>query len=156
MNEFDRRKDPKPRPTLEQVMRSMEEVANVHYGKEISANILSVFNTLPTGDKRTFLRRGYAALKREEILLRKNGLQDVVIDDETRIDMRSVAEERKTISELNYQEQASFKSWIYQAMFAILLFFIMVAFVISSLSSNRAEEASLLRHISTVFQLLFP
>ena len=154
MNSIERRKENPNRLTITQILDNMEGVAELHYDGDMETNILSVFNTLSINDRRTFIRRAFKLLRKDEEMLLKKGLEEVVVDD-THIDRRSVDEERKLIGKENYKDQTVFKNWFYGIILGGMILFLLIATFISLSSATRAEDASLLKHTLDILELVF-
>lgn len=153
---IDRRRKELPRLTVSQVVDKMQHVADVDYKGDLQNNILPIFNEMPPGDKRTYLRKSLLLHWEKQIELANNGMQDVVIDKDkdTRIDPSSVAAERKQISDFNYHEQVKLKSWLIKAFFLGSLMLI-VAFTVTSVLVGTFDISKTAGQIETIIEILF-
>ena len=101
----ERRRDPKPRLTITQILDQMQRVADEEYGGDLQNNVLAIFTKLAAGDKKTLLRKGLLLIWEQQVELAKASMQDIVIDQETRIDQVAVVEERKKIEEVTQKSR---------------------------------------------------
>lgn len=150
----ERRKETKSRMSISQILDFMQKTADDNFNGDLQNNMLAIFNQLQLGDKKTFLRKSLMLHWEHQIELAKGGLQDVVIDEKLTIDRTSVDMERKTISEVNYAEQAKMKSWFIKTMFIIgvLLFIAIVVFTYYTGSVNEHSK-DILEYLKDLFEL---
>ena len=78
----ERRKDPKQRLTITQILDLMQRNADEQYNGDLPNNALAIFNQLSTGDKKTYLRKSLLLLWEEQITLAQSGMMDIKIDQE--------------------------------------------------------------------------
>lgn len=152
---MERRKDPKQRMTITQILDFMQNTADEQYQGDLQNNSLAIFNLLAPGDKKTFLRKSLMLQWEHQIDLAKGGLQDVIIDQELVIDRSSVNLERKSIESLNYAEQVKLKTWLWKVIFLIaLLCFIGVVFLTYAMDGAEANHGEILKYLKDLFSLL--
>ena len=143
------------RKTLGEILEHMDTISDIHYDNQLEPNILEIFMTLSEGDRKTFLRKAHRSLVQYQLGLKDSGLDEVVIDDETRIDRKSIDDERKIIAEPNYEEQRRFKNWGYRIIFLVMLFFLFGSFFVSMFSATRQEDVTMLQWVMELLKMLF-
>lgn len=151
----ERRKESKNRMSIAQILDFMQKTADEDYHGDLQNNMLPIFNQLSLGDKKTFLRKSLMLHWENQIDLAKGGLQDVVVDETLTIDRASVDMERKSIQDLNYEEQVKLKSWLYKVIFTIctLLFIVIVGFTYYA-GGPDASPDKILGYLKDLFELL--
>lgn len=151
----ERRRGPKPRPSIGQIMDGIQREADDMYHGEVGNNILSLFNRLPTDDKRTFLRSALVHLWKDQIQKEIDGRQDVCLDEEILINRDQVDWELKDIHEKNYQEQAHLKMWFTKVFFTFAVLLFVGVIVVTYMVDGSSETTGLaLKHFERVLKLL--
>ena len=152
----ERRKDPKQWLTITQILDLMQRNADEQYNGDLPNNALAIFNQLNTGDKKTYLRKSLLLLWEEQITLAQSGMMDIKIDQETVIDPIAVQKEKKSIEELNIEEQIKLKTWMHKFIFTIgilcFIAFIGITFVVGGDSKS---PSTILEHLNNILKLLF-
>lgn len=152
---IERRKDPKPRLTITQVLDLLQETADTEYAGDLQNNILAAFNKLPVNDKKTFLRKSLMLLWEHQVETAKASMQDIVIDQETRIDQAAVVEERKSIESVNAEEQLKLKTWFHKVLFILGIVGFIVVVVGSLTIGGGASVSDMLKDLQKIVELLF-
>lgn len=119
-----------PRKTISQILDEMQAQADEQHSGDLPTYALAIFNTLPKGDQRTFLRKSITLHWRDQIERAQASMTDIVVDD-IRIDPISVEKERIDIEELNRVELIKMKTWLNKVIFiAGLGSFVIFIFVV--------------------------
>jgi len=151
-----RRKDPKQRLTITQILDLMQSRADEQYNGDLPNNALTIFNQLNTGDKKTYLRKSLLLLWEEQISLAQSGMMDIKIDQEMVIDPVAVQKEKKSIEELNIEEQIKLKTWMHKFIFTVgILCFIAFIGITFALGGDKKDPGAILEHLNTILKLLF-
>lgn len=134
-NPKDRRTVKKARLTINQILESMENQADNDFNGDLPSNILGIFNTLSTDDKRTFLRRSLEALWEKRITYAQDGLQEIVLagditadpkqpgvirKEEVRISPVEVRSERRSIESTSPEEQKRLRQWALKLLLVVM------------------------------------
>ena len=152
----ERRRDPKPRLTITQILDQMQRVADEEYGGDLQNNVLAIFTKLAAGDKKTLLRKGLLLIWEQQVELAKASMQDIVIDQETRIDQVAVVEERKKIEEVNAEEQIKLKTWIHKVGFVVsILLYVGIIGGTLAIGGTGVSVTDMIKDLQKVFELLF-
>lgn len=152
---IERRKDPKPRLTLTQILDQMQQVADSEYGGDLQNNALPVFTKLATNDKKTLLRKSLLLIWEHQVEMAKASMQDIVIDQETRIDQEAVVAERKKIEDVNAEEQIKLKTWFHKVVFIVgVLLFIAVVAGSLMVGGSGVSVTDMLKDLQKIFELL--
>lgn len=136
----ERRATRKPRLTINQILETMQNHADDNYNGNLQDNILTIYNTLSTDDKRTYLRKSYEALLDKQLAYAQEGLHEIVIAGETsgngtpektevRISPVEVRSERDSITASTPEEQKRLRQWVLKLMLVVMfLMFISIIF----------------------------
>lgn len=152
---IERRKDPKPRLTITQILDQMQQVADNEYGGDLQNNVLVVFTKLAVNDKKTLLRKGLLLIWEHQVEMAKASMQDIVIDQETCIDQVAVVEERKNIDAVNAEEQIKLKTWFHKVVFVVgIVLFIGVVGGSLMVGGNGVSVSEMLKDAQKIFELL--
>lgn len=152
---IERRKDPKPRLTITQILDQMQQVADNEYGGDLQNNVLPVFTKLAANDKKTLLRKSLLLIWEHQVEMAKASMQDIVIDQETRIDQVAVVEERKNIDAVNAEEQIKLKTWFHKVVFIVgVLLFIAVVAGSLMVGGSGVSVGDMLKDAQKIFELL--
>ena len=152
---IERRKDPKPRLTITQILDQMQQVADNEYGGDLQNNVLPVFTKLAANDKKTLLRKSLLLIWEHQVEMAKASMQDIVIDQETRIDQAAVVEERKNIDAVNAEEQIKLKTWFHKVVFVLgVLLFIGVVGGTLLVGGTGVSVNDMLKDLQKVVELL--
>lgn len=152
---IERRKDPKPRLTITQILDQMQQVADNEYGGDLQNNVLVVFTKLAVNDKKTLLRKGLLLIWEHQVEMAKASMQDIVIDQETCIDQVAVVEERKNIDAVNAEEQIKLKTWFHKVVFVVgVLLFIAVVAGSLMVGWSGVSVGDMLKDAQKIFELL--
>lgn len=153
---IDRRRTPKPRLTINQILDYMQAIADDELGGNVQDHVLLIFSRLSPDDRKTYLRKTLRMLWEKQIEQAKAGESEVILDEELRINPDSVNEERKNIESKSYQEQAKLKMWFTKVFLgaAILIFGGLIGMSYYMDGSN-ANAEPLMRQIDKVTRLLF-
>jgi len=147
----DRRKA--PRLTITEILDLMQKKADLEFQGNLQDNILHIFNTLNMGDKRTYLRKSLMMLWEEQIKLAECGMQDVVVDQDTRINPVTVEMERLSLMADDRYAQQKLKVWMYQILFILGISGIMLLVVITLFLSADFGEVSFLGSVKQLWLL---
>lgn len=151
----ERRKDPKPRLTITQILDQMQQVADNEYGGDLQNNVLAVFTKLTAGDKKTLLRKSLLLIWEHQVEIAKASMQDIVIDQETRIDQAAVVEERKNIDAVNAEEQIKLKTWFHKVVFVLgVVLFIGVVGGTLVVGGTGVSVTDILKDLQKIVELL--
>lgn len=151
----ERRKDPKPRLTITQILDQMQQVADNEYGGDLQNNVLTVFTKLAAGDKKTLLRKSLLLIWEHQVEIAKASMQDIVIDQETRIDQAAVVEERKNIDAVNAEEQIKLKTWFHKVVFVLgVVLFIGVVGGTLVVGGTGVSVTDMLKDLQKIVELL--
>lgn len=142
--------------SISQILEFMQNTADEEYLGDLQNNMLAIFNQLSLGDKKTFLRKSLMLHWEQQIDLAKGGMQDVVVDKELTIDRTSVDLERKSIKDLNYEEQIKLKSWFMKVTFLVgtALFIAIIAFTYYTGGADPENAKGVLGYLKDLFELL--
>lgn len=152
---IERRKDPRPRLTITQILDQMQQVADNEYGGDLQNNVLPVFTKLAANDKKTLLRKSLLLIWEHQVEMAKASMQDIVIDQETRIDQVAVVEERKNIDAVNAEEQIKLKTWFHKVVFIVgVLLFIAVVAGSLMVGGSGVSVGDMLKDAQKIFELL--
>lgn len=152
---IERRKDPKPRLTITQILDQMQQVADNEYGGDLQNNVLPVFTKLAANDKKTLLRKSLLLIWEHQVEMAKASMQDIVIDQETRIDQVAVVEERKNIDAVNAEEQIKLKTWFHKVLFVLgVLLFIGVVAGTLMVGGSGVSVTDMLKDLQKIVELL--
>lgn len=152
----ERRREPRSRLTITQVLDLMQKKADELYEGELQNQALEVFEALSEGDRKTFLRKSLLLHWENQIELAKVGMQDIVIDQDTCIDPVAVEKERKSIEEINVEEQLRLKTWMHKAFFVIGVVCFAIVIGISTIAGNDTGTSSteVIKQLNAVIELL--
>lgn len=152
----ERRREPRSRLTITQVLDLMQKKADELYEGELQNQALEVFEALSEGDRKTFLRKSLLLHWENQIELAKVGMQDIVIDQDTCIDPVAVEKERKSIEEINVEEQLRLKTWMHKAFFVIGVVCFAIVIGISTIAGNDTGTSSteMIKQLNAVIELL--
>lgn len=152
----ERRREPRSRLTITQVLDLMQKKADELYEGELQNQALEVFEALSEGDRKTFLRKSLLLHWENQIELAKVGMQDIVIDQDTCIDPVAVEKERKSIEEINVEEQLRLKTWMHKAFFVIGVVCFAIVIGISTIAGNDTGTSSteMIKQLNVVIELL--
>lgn len=142
-----------PRLTITEILDLMQREADLEFQGNLQDNALQVFNKLNMGDKRTFLRKSLMVLWEEQIKLAESGMQDIVVDQEIKINPVTVEMERLSIMADDRQAQQRLKVWMYQALFVLGVAGVMLVVLITLLFGADFGEQGLMSSIKDVWQL---
>lgn len=143
------------RLTITQVLDEMQQIADTDFQGDLPDNALSVFNTLSEDDRKTFLRRSLELHWKNQIELAKNGMQDVVVEHEVVIDPVSVEKERKSIEEVEVEEQLRLKTWMSKVTFTLgLVVFGAIILITYFYGGSSANITDILKRLNGVADLL--
>ena len=152
---IERRKDPKPRLTITQILDQMQQVADNEYGGDLQNNVLPVFTKLAANDKKTLLRKSLLLIWEHQVEMAKASMQDIVIDQETRIDQVAVVKERKNIDAVNAEEQIKLKTWFHKVLFVLgVLLFIGVVAGTLVVGGSGVSVTDMLKDLQKIVELL--
>jgi len=152
---IERRKDPKPRLTITQILDQMQQVADNEYGGDLQNNVLPVFTKLAANDKKTLLRKSLLLIWEHQVEMAKASMQDIVIDQETRIDQVAVVKERKNIDAVNAEEQIKLKTWFHKVLFVLgVLLFIGVVAGTLMVGGSGVSVTDMLKDLQKIVELL--
>lgn len=150
----DRRKA--KRLTISQILDRMQREADTNYQGDLPNNVSAIFSKLSVDDRKTFLRRSLELHWSNQIELAKNGMQDIVIEPDAVIDPVSVEKEKKSIEDMEVEEQIKLKMWMSKVSFSVgmvvLITIILVTYFYGPTSSNVDD---LLKRLNTVADFLF-
>lgn len=104
-----------PRLTITQILSQMQSQADIHHYGDLAGNVLKIFNTLGTEEKRTFLRQGLELLWAKQIDLARAGIEEVMVDigdAKLMVDPVYVQHEREEIDNVNHEETMKMKTFL--------------------------------------------
>lgn len=123
----ERRSNTTIRLTINQIIRKMEDTADLDYRGVLPDNALPIFNRLHDDDKKTFLRHALALLWERQIELSQRGIRDIIIDD-VLIDLQAVETERTKIEVSSEAESIKMKNFLVRVTFVFSMTFVLVIF----------------------------
>lgn len=150
----ERRKRPRRR-TITQILDIMQEKADIHYFGDLHNNGLEIFKTLEEGDQKTFLRQSLMLHWERQIERARVHLEDVVIDDDIRIDPVAVEKERMSIEDLNQAELIKMRTWLHKflAIVGTTLFCgMLLIFYFTDVKSGKSDD--MFEILNNVMQLI--
>ncbi len=161
------RRTRRSRLTINQILEKMQGEADAEFNGNLPDNVLGIFNTLSTDDKRTFLRRSLDALWKEQINQAQEGLQEIVLqgevspsgssEAEVRINPVAVVAERESIDASSAVEQQKLRSWLLRLVFVIMvvMFFVILFFTFFYGENDMKTLINALGNINTLLELIF-
>ena len=154
MAEYQERRKVKSRMTISQILEHMQYVADTEYAGDLQENILTIFTQLHVNDKKTFLRKSLMLHWENHLMLVREGLTDVEVEDMV-VDQKSVADERKLIDDNNFLEQKKMKSWVSKLFItiAVIAFFSMIAMTYI-LGPKESGNEIILENLSNVIKFI--
>lgn len=148
------------RNSLSEILQNMQEAADGLHDGNLPDNTLKIFNLLSLNDRKTFLRKAVFLLKAHDASCREEGHIVVKIPDPDKADLTikstEVETERKTIDDLNSEENFRMRSWLIKVFFSISIagFLTVVYFgiVYGSSSNTLSDSAS---NFNKIISILF-
>ena len=138
----ERRNRAQRRLTISEILDQMQAVADRSFNGDLQSNALAIFNKLPQGSKRTFLRQSLMTIWGTQIDLARSGFQEVVIEDDMKIIFSEIAKERKELEVASASDDSKMVSKIYMIIFWVALVVVLIVGGLLFFSSPAASAAS--------------
>lgn len=124
-----------------------------HQGR-LSDNILTVFNMLTVGEKRTFLRHAIRLTNFEQLNRSIRGASSVIIEKELIVDTEDIDNERSALQSDEKEEHEKFVNFLTRLFFTFLIVFFVIfcLFVIFYGTDNPFSE--ILPRLNQVLEVL--
>lgn len=154
-NTYEKRKSPAVRMTIKQILDFMQNEADARFEGDLQNNVGEIFPMLALQDQKTFFRKSLMLHWEHQIDLAKKDLQDVSVDHDVTIDRSSIVTERKSIQEINFEEQVKLKTWMQKSffVFGVLAFFGVIGYT-HYVSGGSIDVNSVMEHLENIIKLL--
>lgn len=143
--------------TLQGVVAKIKQIGAEEYDNKIYENILSIFNTLTTTEKRILLRGliNICFIVEDRVLVDKEALTE--LKDSIDSTKQQMATSKQDIEAYNQQELIKLKNWLVKAVSIIAVIFLGLAFllVIFLKDDDAASSFAIFKTLGEIFEVVF-
>lgn len=142
--------------TLQAVVSKIKQLGAEEYDGKIYENILSIFNTLTTTEKRTLLRGliNICFIVEDRVLVDKEALTE--LKDTIDSTKQKMVNSKTDIEEFNKKELIKLKSWLVKVVSTIVLIFLGLSFLlVIFLKDDASSSFHIFKTLSDIFGVIF-